>query len=103
MGEEEIKKQIRSYYGENGRGKYVKWVLILLFVLAAGFFAYTFLAGSVSKDVCGDGICGSAENCWDCPKDCPCSSGEYCSEEAKLCIKPSCGNGECEPGESIEN
>ena len=103
MGEEEIKKQIRSYYGENGKGKYVKWLLILAVVLVVGFFIYTTFIGLERKPVCGDGICEADENCWDCPKDCSCGSDEYCSQETKTCESASCGNGECEPGESIAN
>jgi len=43
----------------------------------------------------GNGWCDPQENCADNPKDCICLSGEYCSSEAKKCIKPVCGDGTC--------
>ena len=54
-------------------------------------------------DVCGDGICGQTENCWDCPQDCKCAVGEYCSSEEKKCLKPVCGNQKCEIFENSAN
>jgi len=48
---------------------------------------------------CGDGVCKTPENCWNCPEDCRCEEGEYCSEDGN-CVKPICGNGVCEPFET---
>ncbi len=58
---------------------------------------------SHAKSVCGDGICSDDENCYDCPRDCKCLKGQYCSKENKECVYPQCGNGICEPFESFEN
>jgi hypothetical protein len=55
------------------------------------------------KDVCGDGICSQAENCWDCPQDCKCAEGAYCSHEEMKCVLPVCGNGKCEIYENSAN
>lgn len=50
---------------------------------------------SGAKASYGNGICDSGENCLDHPRDCICSSGQYCSKEKK-CVSPFCGNGICE-------
>ena len=55
------------------------------------------------KPECGNGKCEPNENCYNCPQDCKCEEGEYCSFEVKKCVKPKCGNGKCEPFESPEN
>ena len=52
------------------------------------------LSGAKSSSY-GNGICDSLENCLDHPKDCKCSSDQYCSKEKK-CVSPVCGNGICE-------
>jgi hypothetical protein len=52
---------------------------------------------------CGNGVCDQPENCRDCPQDCKCEVGEYCSAAEKACVKPVCGNRKCEIYESSDN
>lgn len=53
--------------------------------------------------LCGNNICESKENCWNCGIDCKCKTGKYCSFKDKKCIDIVCGNGICEPFEGPEN
>jgi len=48
------------------------------------------------QSACGNGVCDSEENCFSCQNDCGCTEGEYCSAKEKECVKPTCGNKECE-------
>ncbi len=53
--------------------------------------------------VCGNKVCESGENCYDCSRDCKCVDGEYCSPEEKICVMPTCGDGRCGPYENSMN
>ncbi len=46
---------------------------------------------------CGDGICQRerGENCRNCPGDCTCERGQFCSAEGNCRPLPSCGDGIC--------
>lgn len=50
-------------------------------------------------NVCGDNICGATEDCNNCPKDCGCKQGEYCSDIG-VCRTELCGNEICSPEEN---
>jgi len=67
---------------------YVLIGLVLLIVFVSVLFFI-----SARESVCGNGICEVDENCFDCPKDCECVDGEYCSPEEKICVMPTCGDG----------
>ena len=56
----------------------------------------------VSKEVCGDGVCGTGENATTCPKDCLCGNGKCdTSEDITSCPQDcTCGNGKCDVGET---
>jgi hypothetical protein len=51
-------------------------------------------------NVCGDGICGATEDCNNCPQDCGCKSGEYCSNIG-ICRENVCGDGVCSNEENM--
>lgn len=76
------------------------------FVPILGFiiiFLILFSIVYLSRETCGNNVCGDKENCWDCPKDCKCLEEEYCSIEDKKCTETVCGNGKCEPFENPYN
>lgn len=50
-------------------------------------------------NVCGDGICGATEDCNNCPQDCGCKSGEYCSSTG-VCRTDVCGDSICSSNEN---
>lgn len=60
--------------------------------------------------ICGDGVCGAAEETWSCYEDCGrCGDGicvltnEACGSCAADCGACTCGNGRCEAGESCRS
>jgi len=75
---------------------------IAVFIII-GIIASIFLIFSFTKESCGNSICESGENCFDCPADCECNEYEYCSSTEKRCIKPVCGDGTCEKMENCSN
>ncbi|MCK5698813.1 MAG: hypothetical protein KAH93_03125 [Candidatus Aenigmarchaeota archaeon] len=79
------------------RANIISVAVIVVFAVAIILFL-TFKSSGTA--VCGDGECEATENCYDCPKDCRCSGGEYCSGTEKMCVASECGNGVCE---SFEN
>ena len=49
---------------------------------------------------CGDGICqtDANEDCFSCPLDCACPTGQRCDPQQKACeTAPACGDGVCDP------
>lgn len=57
---------------------------------------------AVEENVCGDDVCSGQETCLSCGQDCKCGSNKYCNQQGE-CVTPQCGNGNCEPYESLEN
>jgi len=64
----------------------------------------------ISKETkCGDGFCGTGENCDGCESDCGCADGKYCDFDSKtlsyLCMNSSinCGNKICGLDENCKN
>jgi hypothetical protein len=96
-----IQKQIQLGQARN----YILIILfsILIIAIAATAFVF-FISPKKVPAVCGDNVCDSSENCYDCSQDCKCSgSNSYCNSTQKKCITSRCGNGVCEPYESMEN
>lgn len=64
-----------------------------------------------AQPYCGDGSCGSDEDCDNCEDDCGCSSDQFCDYDIEdkiyLCVEGEtptmCGDGTCDPGESCSN
>ena len=81
-----------------------KWeYLIFLSIIIVGGLLFYRIYQKPEKSVCGNGICEIDENCYECPIDCKCEEGQYCSPEKKECVSPLCGNGICEPFETYED
>jgi len=80
-----------------------KWLYVLLgvgIIIIVAISYFLFFKPSKPPEavaVCGNNICEIGENCYDCPADCKCNPGEYCSKEEKKCLKSICGDGICDP------
>ena len=100
----------------------ILYVLIGIVVLTVVFFLFksrfikppeisittTTTVITTIKTVCGNGVCESGENEYNCCLDCPCSeAGEACNYENNVCMKKMntniCGDGICDWGEDIWN
>ncbi len=97
---------IQTLGGKDNSGEvkkiHVYIAVVALIVIVAGI-SLLFIPG---KPACGNGVCGPEENCFDCPQDCKCMKGEYCSPEEKTCVKLTssvCGNSVCESDENCSN
>jgi hypothetical protein len=83
---------------------YIIIALVVFLIVAIVFTAFTFLTPPKKTVVCGDNVCDSSENCYDCSQDCKCSgSNSYCDSKQKKCVTSRCGDGVCGPFESMEN
>lgn len=52
--------------------------------------------------LCGNGICGTGEDCDNCPADCPCPSGTICDPTLASCVVDACGDGICDVDEDCD-
>ena len=95
---EQYSIRLIEYQGINMRLFY-----LLIAVIVIAVFIFLIIIFFPSKTVCGNDKCESTENCFECPEDCKCASGQYCSHDSKKCISPICGNDVCEIGETTEN
>ncbi|RLI99697.1 MAG: hypothetical protein DRP06_03050 [Candidatus Aenigmatarchaeota archaeon] len=80
---------------ETNKNYFIAYFAVVLII--AGIF----LASNPTKESYENNICEQGENCFDCPKDCKCNEGGYCSSTEKTCIKSTCGDGNCEPYENL--
>jgi hypothetical protein len=90
-------------------------ILKVITFLALFIFIALVLANAALSAGCGDGYCGSGENCHNCAVDCGscgptcgdgyCGSGEDCHNCAVDCgsCGPTCGDGYCGSGEDCHN
>lgn len=97
-----IQNQVQ--FDQTKKVDYVKLIFLSVFIVAIiGVAIVVYVYFIPKKASCGDNVCASSENCYDCPKDCACASNSYCDSKSKKCVVPRCGNGICEPGENIVN
>ena len=98
------RQYIRNQVQYDQPRNYTKFIFLLILIVAiAGIVAIAFISLTPKKTVCGDNVCDSSENCYDCPIDCKCSTNGFCNQTTKKCDVPRCGNGVCEPFENMEN
>ncbi|MEM7827044.1 MAG: hypothetical protein QXQ40_02360 [Candidatus Aenigmatarchaeota archaeon] len=88
-------------YSEKSRWPLYVLIGVVILLTIAAFFII--LKPKERASMCGDGICDTGENCYNCASDCGCAGGQYCSPKSQRCVSYVCGNGACEPGESAEN
>lgn len=76
-----------------------RFILILVIVAVIAATLALFLVGLKPKPFCGNKVCDKDETCISCLSDCPCPSGQYCSQKTNGCATAKCGNSVCEPTE----
>ncbi len=91
-----------EYSKRSKRFLYVLIGAVVLFILITSLFVLI-PKEKLEKPECGNRRCDIGENCYECPFDCKCEEGYYCSPETRKCVLAICGNNKCEPGENSEN
>lgn len=91
-------------YPPQKSGINTRFLLIIIGVaVLATVLALYFAFGSKPKPFCGNKICDKGETCISCLQDCPCPTGQYCSQKSNGCASAVCGNKICEITESSDN